>query len=211
METSQVKVVFFDIGGVLLSNGWGHKSRQEAAKVFGLNYDELAVLHNFIYNVYEIGRISLDAYLDTVIFNHPRDFTKNEFKNFMLAQSKELPDMLQWLIKWKQACGFRIISINNEGRELNDYRIEKFGLHQCFDAFISSGEVGMRKPDPGIYRLALGIAQVKPENCVYFDDRSMLVQQAQKLGIHSFHHQNFETTKKILEALKNKKSKNQLK
>ena len=210
METSQVKVVFFDIGGVLLSNGWGHKSRQEAAKVFSLNYDELAVLHNFIYNVYEIGRISLDAYLDTVVFNHPRDFTKNEFKNFMFAQSKELPDMLQWLIKWKQACGFRIISINNEGRELNDYRIEKFGLHQCFDAFISSGEVGMRKPDPGIYRLAMGIAQVKPENCVYFDDRSMLVQQAQKLGIHSFHHQNFETTRKNLEALKNN-VKNQIK
>lgn len=203
METSQVKVVFFDVGGVLLSNGWGHESRQKAAKVFGLNYDELDVLHNFIYNVYEIGRISLDDYLDTVVFNHPREFTKNEFKNFMFVQSKELPDMLQWLIKWKQGCGFRIISINNEGRELNDYRIEKFGLHQCFDAFISSGEVGMRKPDPGIYRLALGIAQVKPENCVYFDDRSMLVQEAQKLGIHSFHHQDFETTKKIIEKLKN--------
>lgn len=210
METLEVQVVFFDVGGVLLSNGWGHKSRREAAKVFGLNYDELDVLHDFIYNVHEIGRISLDEYLDRVVFSHPRDFTKNEFKEFMFAQSRELPDMLQWLIKWKQACGFRIISINNEGRELNDYRIEKFGLHQCFDAFISSCEVGMRKPDPGIYRLAMGIAQVKPENCVYFDDRSMLVQEAQKLGIHSFHHQNFETTKKNLEALKNK-IKNQIK
>jgi putative hydrolase of the HAD superfamily len=207
METSQIKVVFIDIGGVLLSNGWGHKSRQKAAKIFGLNYDELDVLHNFIYNVYEIGRISLDDYLDTVVYSHPRDFTKNEFKNFMFAQSKELPDMLQWLIKWKQDCGFRIISINNEAKELNDYRIEKFGLHQCFDAFISSCEVGMRKPDPGIYRLAMGIAQVNPENCVYFDDRSMLVQAAQNLGIHSFHHQDFETTKKNLEALKNKKLK----
>ncbi len=207
METLQVKVVFFDIGGVLLSNGWGHNSRQKAAKIFGLNYDEMDVLHNFIYNVYEIGRISLDDYLDTVVFSHPRSFTKNEFKNFMFTQSNELPDMLQWLIKWKQDCGFRIISINNESRELNDYRIEKFGLYQCFDAFVSSCNVGMRKPDPGIYRLALGIAQVKPENCVYFDDRFNLVQQAQKLGIHSFHHQNFETTKKNLEALKNKKSK----
>jgi putative hydrolase of the HAD superfamily len=210
METLEVQVVFFDIGGVLLSNGWGHESRQKAAKFFCLNYDELDILHNFIYNVYEIGKISLDDYLDTVVFNLPRDFTKNEFKDFIFAQSKELPDMLQWLIKWKQDCGFRIISINNEGKELNDYRIEKFGLHQCFDAFISSGEVGMRKPDPGIYRLAMGIAQVKPENCVYFDDRAMLVQQAQKMGIHSFHHQDFETTKKNLETLRNK-VKNQIK
>ena len=210
MKTLEVQVVFFDVGGVLLSNGWGHESRQKAAKFFCLNYDELNILHNFIYNVYEIGKISLDDYLDTVVFNLPRDFTKNEFKDFIFAQSKELPDMLQWLIKWKQDCGFRIISINNEGKELNDYRIEKFGLHQCFDAFISSGEVGMRKPDPGIYRLAMGIAQVKPENCVYFDDRTMLVQQAQKMGIHSFHHQDFETTKKNLEALRNK-VKNQIK
>jgi len=205
MEKLEVQVVFFDVGGVLLTNGWGHESRQKAAKVFGLNYDELDVLHDFIYNVHEIGKISLDDYLDTVIFNRPRDFTKNEFKDFMFAQSVELPDMLQWLIKWKQAYGFRVISINNEGKELNDYRIEKFGLHQCFDAFISSGEVGMRKPDPGIYRLAMGIAQVNPEDCVYFDDRAMLVQQAQKLGIRSFHHQDFETTKKNMEALKNKK------
>lgn len=205
METLDIKVVFFDVGGVLLNNGWGHKSRQKAAKVFGLNFEEMNVLHDFIFNVYEIGRITLDEYLDTVIFNHPRDFTKNEFKNFMFAQSEELPDMLQWLIRWKQGCGFRIISINNEGRELNDYRIEKFGLHQCFDAFISSCEVGMRKPDPGIYHLAMGIAHVKPEDCVYFDDRLMLVQEAQKLGIQSFHHQNFETTKKNLEALKNNK------
>ena len=204
METLEVQVVFFDVGGVLLSNGWGHKSRQEAAKVFGLNYEELDVLHTFIYNVYEIGRISLDDYLDTVVFTQPRDFTIKEFKDFMFAQSKELPDMLQWLIKWKQGCGFRIISINNEGRELNDYRIQKFGLHRCFDAFISSGEVGMRKPDPGIYRLAMGIAQVNPGNCVYFDDRPMLVHEAQKLGIHSFHHQNFETTKKISKRLKTK-------
>jgi putative hydrolase of the HAD superfamily len=204
MKRLEVQVVFFDVGGVLLTNGWGHESRQKAAKIFGLNYDELDVLHDFIYNVHEIGRISLDDYLDTVIFNHSRDFSKNEFKDFMFAQSVELPDMLQWLIKWKQAYGFRVISINNEGKELNNHRIEKFELHRCFDAFISSGEVGMRKPDPGIYRLALGIAQVKPENCAYFDDRPMLVQEAQKLGIHSFHHQDFQTTKKNLETLKNK-------
>jgi putative hydrolase of the HAD superfamily len=111
--------------------------------------------------------------------------------------------MLAWLKQWKQNCGFHIISINNEGKELNDFRVKKFGLHQCFDAFISSCEVGMRKPDPGIFGLAMGIAQVLPEECVYFDDRLMLVQAAQKLGIRSFHHISFSTTKKILEDLKN--------
>jgi len=149
-----------------------------------------------------MGKLTLDEYLDTVVFNHTRDFTKEDFKTFMFAESVELPEMLHWFKEWKQHCGFRVISINNEAKELNDYRIKKFGLHQCFDAFISSCEVGMRKPDPGIFTLAMGIAQVSPEECIYFDDRLMLVQAAQKLGIRSFHHENFSTTKRILEDFK---------
>ena len=83
METSDIKILFFDIGGVILSNGWGHESRQEAAKLFGLDYKELSELHTFIFNVYEASGVDLDEYLDTVIFNHPRDFTREDFKNFM--------------------------------------------------------------------------------------------------------------------------------
>ena len=152
--------------------------------------------------MYEIGSITLDEYLDTVIFNYPRDFVRQDFKDFMYSESVELPDMLQWLKEWKKDCSFRIISINNEGKELNDYRVQKFKLHKAFDAFISSCEVKMRKPDPGIFKLALGIAQASPSQCVYFDDRIMFANAAQKLGIRSFHHTGFESTKEILENLK---------
>jgi putative hydrolase of the HAD superfamily len=207
METSAVKVIFLDIGGVLLSNGWGHESRQKAAQKFGLDYAEMDALHHFIFNVYEINSITLNEYLDIVVFNHPRDFSKEDFKTFMFAQTVELPEMLSLLIVWKKNCGFHIVSINYEGRELNDFRVKRFGLHQCFDAFISSCEVGMRKPDPGIFTLAMGIAQVSPEECIYFDDRLMLVQAAQNLGIRSFHHTNFSVTKGILEDYKRQKNK----
>ncbi|MBG6234294.1 putative hydrolase of the HAD superfamily [Pedobacter sp. CAN_A7] len=199
MKGSKIKVLFFDVGGVLLNNGWGHQSRKLAAEQFGLHYEEMEVLHNFIFNVYEIGKITLDDYLDTVVFNHPRTFTRQEFKDFIFSQSVALPDFLPWLKEWKRTCGFRVISINNEGREINNYRIQNFGLHDCFDAFISSCEVGMRKPDPGIFSLAMGIAQVTPEECIYFDDRQMIIQTAQQLGIRSYHHQDFLTTKQILE------------
>jgi putative hydrolase of the HAD superfamily len=84
---------------------------------------------------------------------------------------------------------------------LNELRINKFNLHDFFDAFVSSCEVGMRKPDPGIFLLALGIAQAKPEECIYFDDRIMLVEAAKKVGINAFHHKSFEVTKEILESL----------
>ena len=202
METTSVKILFFDIGGVLLTNGWGHESRKEAAEKFGLDYDEVNALHNFIFNVYEIGSVTLDEYLDTVVFNHPRDFAREDVKEFIYNQSKELPGTLKWLKEWRKDCGFRIISINNEGKELNDYRIKKFKLHDCFDAFISSCEVKMRKPDPGIFNMAMGVAAVGPNECVYFDDRIMFVNAAQKIGIRSFLHTDFEKTKNILEELK---------
>jgi putative hydrolase of the HAD superfamily len=194
------RILFSDIGGVLLTNGWGHESRQAAAKRFGIDYGEMDVLHDFIFNVYEMGKISLDVYLDTVVFNHPRKFSREEFKDFMFAQSLELPGMLSWFVEWKNKNhGLKIISINNEAKELNEYRIQKYKLHNFFDAFVSSCEVGMRKPDPGIFRLALGIAQAQPEECLYFDDRIMLVEAAKKEGIHAHHHKSFESTRKIIE------------
>ena len=202
MESTHAKIVFFDVGGILLTNGWGYESRQKAAEKFGFDFTEADALHNFIFNVYEIGKITLDEYLDTVIFNHPRDFPRQDFKEFMFSRSQEMPEMLQWLKEWKKDSGFRIFSINNEGRELNEYRIKKFKLHDCFDGFISSCEVKMRKPDPGIFQLAMGIAQAPPEQCIYFDDRIMFVHAAAKLGIHAMHHTGPASTIKILEQLK---------
>lgn len=198
--THGYKVLFSDIGGVLLSNGWGHESREAAAKKYGINYGEMEVLHNFIFNVYEIGKITLDTYLDTVIFNQPRDFSKEEMKQFIFDQTTELPHTLPWLIQLKNKHPYlKVISINNEARELNEHRIQKFKLHDFFDAFVSSCEVKMRKPDPEIFHLALGIAQAKPEECLYLDDRSFLVQAARSVGIHAYHHETFEKTRKILE------------
>jgi putative hydrolase of the HAD superfamily len=196
------RVLFLDIGGVLLSNAWGHESREKAAELFNLDFKETEHLHNFIFNVYEIGKITLDQYINIVVFNKERNFSKESFKEFMFAQSIELPGMLQWLKDFKaKNRNLRIISINNEGTDLNNYRIEKFELHRCFDAFVSSGEVGMRKPDPGIFQLAMGIAKVPPEHCFYFDDRVILAQAAARLGINAYHHENPDTTKSIIEKI----------
>lgn len=200
MKTSNIRIIFSDIGGVLLTNGWGHQSRQKAAQVFGFDYEEMNALHEFIFNVYEMGKISLDTYLDTVLFYRSRDFTREDVKAFMFAQSEELPELLPWLIEWKKTQpDLKFIAINNEGKELNDYRIRKFKLFRCFDAFISSCEVGMRKPDPEIFSLAMGIAHAYPDECLYIDDRLMIVEAARGAGIKAIQHKNFEGTKAFLE------------
>lgn len=198
-DISKIKVVFLDIGGVLLTNGWDHESREKAAKVFDFDCTEMNILHNFIYNVFEIGSISLDEYLDTVVFQQPRDFSREDFKQFMLEEPVELPEMLEWSKSWKKQTDLSVFALSNENKELNNYRIKTFKLHQVFDGFFSSCYLGIRKPDPEIYKMAMEIAQVKPDECIYFDDRPMLVHTARKLGMNSILHQNFETSKNILE------------
>jgi putative hydrolase of the HAD superfamily len=201
MKTSNIRVIFSDIGGVLLTNGWGSASRRKAAEVFGFDFEEMSALHEFIFNIYEIGKISLDTYLDTILFYRPRDFTREDVKAFMFAQSEELPEMLHWFMDWKKSLdeSLKVFAINNEGKELNDYRIRKFKLYRCFDGFISSCEVGMRKPDPGIFKLAMGVAHANPDECVYLDDRLMIVEAAKTVGIKSLEHKNMPATKAFLE------------
>lgn len=196
----KTKFLFSDIGGVLLSNGWGHESRIKASEVFGYDYESMKYRHEFIFDTYEIGKISLSDYLDIAVFFEPRSFSKEEFIDFMYAQSVQLPDMLPYLVDWKKRHPeVKVISINNEPRDLNQYRIQKFELHRFFDAFVSSCEVGMRKPDPGIFKLAIGIAQSSPGECLYFDDRPMLVNSAVNVGLNAHLHQSFEESIKILE------------
>ena len=127
------KVLFLDIGGVLLSNAWGHESREKAAELFNLDFKETEHLHNFIFNVYEIGKITLDQYIDIVVFNKERTFSRASFRAFMFEQSIELPGMLTWLKEFKKRTrNLRIISINNEGTDLNNYRIEKIWITPMF-------------------------------------------------------------------------------
>ena len=117
----------------------------------------------------------------------------------MFDESVELPEMLAWSKSWKKQTDLPIFALSNENEELNNYRIKTFKLHNLFDGFFSSCYLGMRKPDPRIYKMAMEITQVKPDECIYFDDRPMLVAAAQTLGMNSILHQNFETSKNILE------------
>jgi len=199
MENISPKVLFLDIGGVLLTNGWGHESRQKAATEFGFDYEKMNALHEIAFDVYEQGAVSLDYYLDTILFYEPRSFTKEAFIQFMLSQSQPLPHTLDWLLQWKETKpGLRIFSINNEPKELQEYRVKTFDLKRLYDGFICSCDVGLRKPDPRIYRLAMAVAAVEPDECVYIDDREVLVRAGARQGMKAKTHKSFAETKEFL-------------
>lgn len=193
-----IKFLFLDIGNVMLNNGWDRKGRQKAVEEFGLDASDLDERHHLTFDTYEEGKITLDEYLLRTVFFKDRHFTMQEFKDFMMHLSKPIPEMIDLFKSLKEKHHLKLAVVNNEGRELNDYRINKFGLTDFIDFFISSCFVHVRKPDTDIFSLALDIAHAKPGEVVYIDDRAMFVHVANRMGINGIVHSNIEDTKKQL-------------
>jgi putative hydrolase of the HAD superfamily len=195
-----ITALFLDIGGVLLTNGWDHLARHRAAEQFGLDYEEMDERHHLTFDTYEEGKLSLDQYLDRVVFYQERPFRREAFRSFMFDQSRPYQEMIDLVHDLKQRFGLRIAAVSNEGRELMTHRIQTFNLGAFMDFFIASCFVHYRKPDADIYTIALDIAQVPPEQVIYIEDRPMFVDVASGLGIHSIVHTGVESTRKALKT-----------
>ncbi len=195
---SPITTLFLDIGGVLLTNGWGRQVRRKAAEQFQINYEDMDERHHLSFNTYEDGKLTLDQYLDQVVFYQDRTFSKDDFKAFMYDQSLPYPDMLQFVRALKERHHLKLVVVSNEGRELTAYRIEKFGLREFIDAFVVSSYVHYRKPDRDIYMLALDVAQAEPNQVVYIDDRPLFIEVAQGIGIPSIRHTAVQETQTAL-------------
>lgn len=193
-----IKALFLDIGGVLLTNGWDTQARKDAAVKFGLDFEEMNSRHRVIFDAYESGKSSLDEYLNLLVFYEKRDFDRQDFKEFMTSVSHPYPDMIKLISDIKHKYKLRTIAVNNEGKELNEYRVKTFHLKGFIDVFSSSCTVRMRKPDKEFFQIALDLAQVKPKETLYLDDRLVFIQAAAVLGINGLHHVDIETTKQKL-------------
>ena len=179
---STITTIFFDIGGVLLTDGWGHDSRRAAADHFGLDWEEYRDRHEKVAHAIETNRMTLDQYLNRAVFYRPRSFTREEFRKFMFAQSQPKPESLEIAKRLAATKTFFMATINNEILELNSYRLEKFGLRAIFPVFFSSCFLGLRKPDEAIYRTALQITQRNAGECIFIDDREVNLECPREMG-----------------------------
>jgi putative hydrolase of the HAD superfamily len=187
-----ITTLFWDIGGVVLTNGWDRVSRHEATKAFGLDWEEFQDRHELSFPAFDTGLISLNEYLDRTLFHRPRPFMREQFTDFMFAQSKEQPEARAILRKLARSGRYFIGAINNEPLELNTYRIEAFGLREDFLVFFSSCYVHARKPEEAIFRIALEVTQRPAEQCIFIDDRPLNLESPRRLGMRTIHYQNAE-------------------
>lgn len=185
-----IKALFWDVGGVLLTNGWDRRSRQDAAEEFKLDWEDFEDRHELVVGRFETGRLSLDRYLDRTIFYRPREFGKEEFRSYMFAQSKPIEGTLEVVGRLARSGRYLLGTLNNESRELNLYRIEHFGLRNYFSIFMSSSFLGVKKPEDDMFRLALDLSQHEPAECIFVDDRELNLECAARSGLQTLQFKN---------------------
>lgn len=196
-----IHAIFWDIGGVLLSNAWDHNERRAALEHFALDEKEFQSRHEMVVSSFERGEISLDEYLQRTVFYQTRPFSREEFRDYMYSLSKPKPESLDFARALADSDRYFMGTINNESRELNLYRIQKFGLRSIFRLFVSSCFVGLRKPESGIYKLAVEITQFDPQECCFIDDRALNLECAASLGMHTIQMQSLDQLRRDLQKL----------
>lgn len=196
---STIDVVFFDIGGVLGSNGWDREQRHEATVHFELDAADFQYRHEETVGAFESGHLSLDEYLDLTVFWTERSFDRNAFKTFMLAQSVAWPESIAVARALRDAGQARLATLNNESEALNCHRIATFGLREIFPTFFTSCWMGVRKPMRVIYERALRMTQVDPTRTVFIDDREQNLRPARDLGVQTI---QFHDPAQLTEALR---------
>jgi putative hydrolase of the HAD superfamily len=178
-----IRSLFWDVGGVLLTNAWDHQERDRAIERFGLDREDFEARHQPALVAFEEGRLSLDGYLEQTVFYRPRPFAKEDFRSFMFSLSQPKAEALE--LARQLSRQYRMATLNNESRELNQFRIRKFGLIEDFHIFVSSCFVGVRKPDARIFQFALDLTQTRPEQSLFMDDRPLNIEAAQRLGLQT--------------------------
>jgi putative hydrolase of the HAD superfamily len=196
-----IKALFWDVGGVLLTDAWDHTQRADTLAHFGLDPAKFQQRHETLVSSFERGKIGLDEYLDRTVFTHERSFTRESFRDYMFSLSKPKADVLALAQELAKSGKYFMSTINNESLELNLYRIQTFGLRDIFNLFVSSCFVALRKPEEGIYRLALELTQRAAEESCFLDDRPLNLEAAARLGMHTIRVQDAAQVRTELKKL----------
>ena len=201
-DVADISTILWDVGGVLLTNGWDHLERTAVLKQFALDPGPFEQRHEMANDPWEKGLMTAEQYLLQTVFYEPRPFTPAAFLQAMKERSVLLPHGAMRILQELAASEeVELAMLNNEARELNDYRIERFELGRYFDVFLSSCYLGLRKPDPKFFELALDVLQRDAEEVAFIDDRQGNCDAADALGIHAICYQDEAQCVQALERL----------
>ena len=200
---SEIKVIFWDIGGVLLTNGWDEQQRAGVLTSLGVDLQDYESRHEAANFFWERGLSTAEEFFRKTVFaaDQPsRAFSYDELWFSVCAQSKVLhQECFDLLRSIRDTKRFVMATLNNESRELNRFRLDAFHLRSCFDLFICSGYVHEMKPHPDIYRAALEISGFSAAQTIFIDDKAENCDVANSLGMNAI---RFESPSQLISKLK---------
>ncbi len=198
---SAFRLLCCDIGGVLGTNGWDSELREKVCAHFRVPPESIDERHRLMFDTYERGFMDFETYLRYVFFDKPRAFSLEDLRNYIYAGSQPWPDNIALFSRVKKMNGLRLALISNEGQGIAGYRVDTFRLRELADFMVISHCVHLRKPDRQIWQLTLDLAQVKPAESIYVDDRAPFVQVAANIGFTAFPHISVEATREQFQKL----------
>ncbi len=201
MIGSSFRLLCCDIGGVLGTNGWDADLRHKVCSHFEVPPESVDERHRLMFDTYERGFMSFETYLRYVFFATPRAFSLEELRDYAYAGSQPWLENIAFFAHIKKTNGLKLALISNEGQGIAEHRVDTFGLRELADFLVISHCVHLRKPDRQIWQLTLDLAQLKPSEAIYVDDREPFVQVAADIGFAAFPHVSIDATREQFRKL----------
>jgi len=187
---AEIETIFWDVGGVLLTNGWDINQRAGVLTALGVDLPAYEAIHDEVNFFWERGLISAEDFFERTVLetNRQLNLTFDCLWKHVCAESKVLHrECFDFVAALRRSGKYRLATLNNESKELNRHRIDAFHLRRFFDYFICSGYVHEMKPLPEIYRAALDISGFAPETALFIDDKPENCDAARAFGMNAIH------------------------
>jgi len=176
-----IKAVIFDLGGVLFTNGT-KKFIQDVSQTYDLDPQLVKeVMDGELGSQYREAKITRD------------EFWRAALEKLSISESIDSLER-QWIDGYELIEGtkdiilelskkYKVFYLSDNVRERVDKINSKYNFLEWFEDGIFSHEVGVRKPNPEIYKYTLKKAQVNPNEAIFIDDKQSALDPAKEMGI----------------------------
>lgn len=182
----KIKAVIFDMDGVLIdAREWHYEALNAALKLFGTEisrYDHL-VTFDGLPTKKKLEMLSLEGGFPRKLHNFVNELKQQYTLEITYAKCKPVFQH-QFALSKLKADGYHLVVASNSVRQTIDVMMEKSGLRQYLDFFLSNEDVVKSKPDPEIYLTAINKLGFHPEECLIVEDNENGIRAALASGAH---------------------------
>jgi epoxide hydrolase-like predicted phosphatase len=185
-----IRAVILDFGGVLLRTE-DQAPRQQLAARLGLPIKKL------YYLIFEsesarqatLGKISAQAHWEAVrLALGLEEAAFNDAREAFWAGDRLDGDLIDYLRGLRPR--YKVALLSNAWDDLRTFLQSSWNISTVFDEMIISSDVGIAKPDPRIYRIAVDRLGILPEEAVFVDDFMDNIDSARAFGMRAVHFQD---------------------